>query len=188
MERHTHSPVDYHREASALIVRNPDVDEVIFRGLLTSSDAERGLIALAPSFRIPNGIPQDKLYFLKMSDISQVQPRSKLVVLSCCHSAHREIIAEEAVEIARACIGSDARSVLVARWAIDSSTELFMSHFYDHLVPGESASDSLHQAMRWIRCNGYSDSDAFYILIGDNVTFDFRLSKVGLLEKAFSAS
>lgn len=126
MERHTHSPVDYHRETGALIVRNPDVDEAIFRGLLTPSDAERGLIALAPSFRIPNGIPQDKLYFLKMSDISQVQPRSKLVVLSCCQSAHREIIAQEAVGIARACIGSDARSVLVARWAIeDISTEPF---------------------------------------------------------------
>lgn len=175
MERHTHSPVDYHRKTGALIVGNPDVDEVIFKELLTPSDAERGEIALAQSFRIPNGIPQDELYLLKISDISQVQPRSKLVVLSCCHSARREIISEGAVGIARACIGSDARSVLVALWAIeDSSTEQFMSHFYDHLVPGESAIDSVHQAMRLIRCNGYSHSDAFYMLIGDNVTFDFR--------------
>jgi len=40
------------------------------------SDAKRGEIALAPSFRIPNGIPEDELYLLKMSGVSQVQLRA----------------------------------------------------------------------------------------------------------------
>ena len=52
------------------------------------------------------------------------------------------------VGIARAFLGSGARSVLVALWAIeDKATKQFMSHFYEHLVIGESASESLHQAM-----------------------------------------
>ena len=112
-----------------------------------------------------------------MSDISKVQLRAKLVVLSCCHSARGEIKTEGAVGIDRAFLGSGARSVLVSLWALkDSATEKLMSHFYDHLVRGESAaSDSLHQAMTWMRCNGYSDVKQWapFVLIGDNVTFDF---------------
>ena len=218
------SPADYHRQTGALIVGNPDVGEVIFKGRLTSisrlpwaeeeakmvgkklgvepllgehatkqavleamesvalihlaahGDAEKGEIALAPSFRIPNSIPREGLYLLTTSDISKVQVRAKLVVLSCCHSARGEIKAEGAVGIARAFLGSGARSVLVSLWALDdSAAEKLMSHFYDHLVRGESASDSLHQTMKWMRCNGYSDVKQWapFVLIGDNVTFNF---------------
>ena len=218
------SPADYHSQTGALIVGNPDVGEVIFKGrlapisrlpcteeeakmvgrklgvepllgqqatkqavlqamesvtlihLAAHGDAERGAIALAPSFRIPNDIPRESVYLLTMSDISQVQVRAKLVVLSCCHSARGEIKAEGAVGIARAFLGSGARSVLVSLWALEhSETEQLMSHFYDHLVRGESASDSLHQAMKWMRRNGFSDVKQWapFVLIGDNVTFDF---------------
>ena len=48
-----------------------------------------------------------------------------------------------------------------------------MSRFYEHLALGESASESLHQAMKWMRNNaGYSDVRdwAPFMLIGD----DFR--------------
>ena len=218
------SPADYHSQTGALIVGNPDVGEVIFKGRLTSisrlpcaeeeakmvgrklgvepllgqqatkqavleamgsvalihlaahGDAEKGEIALAPSLRVPNSIYKEGVYLLTASDISKVQVRAKLVVLSCCHSARGEIKAEGAVGIARAFLGSGARSVLVSLWALeDSSTEQLMSHFYDHLVRGESASDSLHQAMKWMRCNGYSDVKQWapFVLIGDNVTFNF---------------
>ena len=218
------SPADYHSQTGALIVGNPDVGEVIFKGRLTSisrlpcaeeeakmvgrklgvepllgqqatkqavleamdsvalihlaahGDAEKGEIALAPSIRIPNSIYEEGVYLLTASDISKVQVRAKLVVLSCCHSARGEIKAEGAVGIARAFLGSGARSVLVSLWALDdSATEQLMSHFYDHLVRGESASDSLHQAMKCMRCNGYSDVKQWapFVLIGDNVTFNF---------------
>ena len=179
------SPANYHCQTGALIVGNPDVGEVNFKGKLTNvlrlqcaeneakmiakklgvepllgqkatklavlqamnsvalihiaahGDAERGEIALAPSFRVPNGIPQEGLYLWKMSDILKVQLRAKLVVLSCYHSAHGQTKAEGAVGIARAFLGSGARSVLVALWALDDkSTEQLMSHFYDHLVAG----------------------------------------------------
>ena len=218
------SPVDYHCQTGALIVGNPDVGEVHFRGRLTNisrlpsaenearmvgvklgvepllgqqatkrevlkamdsvalihiaahGDAEKGEIALAPSFRIPNGIPQEGLYLLTMSDIAKMQLRAKLVVLSCCHSARGQTKAEGAVGIARAFLGSGARSVLVALWALDDkATEQLMNHFYDHLVAGESAGESLHETMKWMRSNGYDLSQwAPFILIGDDVSFDFR--------------
>ena len=221
------SPADYHCQTGALIVGNPDVGEVHFKGRLTNisrlpsaenearmvgeklgvkpllgqqatkqavlkamdsvalihiaahGDADKGEIALAPSFRIPNGIPQEGLYLLRMSDISKIQLRTKLVVLSCCHSARGQTKAEGAVGIARAFLGSGARSVLVALWALDDkATEQLMSHFYDHLVAGKSAGESLHEAMEWMRSEGYDVNQwAPFILIGDDVTFDFR--KIG---------
>ena len=118
------SPADYHCPTGALIVGNPEVGEVHFKGQLTNisrlacaenearmvgerlgvepllgqqatkqavlqamnsvalihiaahGDAERGAIALAPSFRIPNGIPPEELYLLTMSDISKIQLRA----------------------------------------------------------------------------------------------------------------
>ena len=43
-------------------------------------------------------------------------------------------------------------------WPIpDEATEQLMSRFYKHLVRGESASESLYQAMKWMRNNGYHD-------------------------------
>ena len=141
-------------------------------------DAERGEIALAPSFRIPNGIPQAGLYLLTMTGISKVRLRAKLVVLSCCHSARGQTKAEGVVGIARAFLGSGARSVLVSLWAVDDkATEQLMTHFYDHLVAGESAGKSLHQVMKWMRGEGYDVNQwAPFILIGDDVTFDFGKS------------
>ena len=217
------SPAEYHCQTGALIVGNPDVGEVHFRGKLTTvsrleyaekearmvakklgvepllgrqatkqavlkaissvalihiaahGDAERGAIALAPPFHIPNIIPQEGLYLLTMSDISKIQLRAKLVVLSCCHSARGQTKAEGAVGIARAFLGSGARSVLVSLWALDdNATEQLMIHFYEHLVAGKSAGESLHEAMKWMRSEGYEVNQwAPFILIGDDVTFDF---------------
>ena len=217
------SPADYHSQTGALIVGEPDVRDVSYKGSLgvlcrlpaakeeaemiakligvkpllaklatkeavlqsipsvslihfaAHGDAERGEIALAPQYPI-NEIPTEKDYLLTMNDISQVQLRAKLVVLSCCHSAQGQVRAEGVVGIARAFLGSGARSVLAALWPLpDEATKKLMSRFYEHLVRGESASESLHQAMKWMRNNGYSyvRDWAPFMLIGDNVTFDF---------------
>ncbi|XP_078359151.1 uncharacterized protein LOC144643699 isoform X1 [Oculina patagonica] len=222
------SPADYHSQTGALIVGNPDVGRVRYKGRLkyilplpcaeneanmvgeklgvrpllgqeatkqavlqvinsvslihfaAHGDAERGEIALAP-FRPLNRIPREEDFLLTMSDISQVRLRAKLVVLSCCHSGRGQIRAEGVVGIARAFLGSGARSVLAALWALeDSATEQFMSRFYEHLVCGQSASESLHEAMKWMRCNGYPEVRQWapFMLIGDNVTFDLRNKSV----------
>ena len=218
------SPADYHSQTGALVVGDPDVGVVNYRGkgkkkfetlpgarkeaemigrllgiqpligqcatkqavleriksvslihIAAHGNAERGEIALAPA-GATTGTPKEDDYLLKISDISQVQVRAKLVVLSCCHSGRGQIRAEGVVGIARVFLGSGARSVLVSLWAVDDkATEQLMSHFYQHLVRGVSASESLHEAMKWMRENGFSKVDEWapFMLIGDNVSFAF---------------
>ena len=219
------SPADYHSQTGALVVGDPDVGVVIYRGsvnrkfvplpgarkeagmiarrlgvnpllgqdatkqavleklnsvslihIAAHGNAERGEIALSPP-RSTTGIPREDDYLLKMSDISKVQVRAKLVVLSCCHSGRGQIRAEGVVGIARAFLGSGARSVLVALWALDdTATKKLMSRFYEHLVRGESASVSLHAAMKWMRDHGFIKASRWapFMLIGDDVTFAFE--------------
>ena len=138
--------------------------------------AEKGEIALSPkpTPNSRNAIPPQEAYMLTTADISRVKVRAKLVVLSCFHSG--QIRAEGVIGIARAFLGSGARSVLVAMWAIpDSAKEQLINRFYEHLVEGESASESLHQAMKWMRKNGFTKvSDwASFTLIGDDVRLEF---------------
>ena len=215
------SPSNYHCKTGALIVGEPEVREVIYRGeqivlvplpkareeaemignmlgvvpLLGRSatkeavleqmksvalihfaahgNPDRGEIALSP-VRTTNSTPQEEEYLLTMADVSKIQLRAKLVVLSCCHSGRGEIKVEGVIGIARAFLGSGARSVLVARWALDDeSTEQFMKCFYEHLFRGESASESLHEVRKWMRGNPkYSEVKKWapFMLIGDNVT------------------
>jgi len=217
------SPADYHNQTGALIVGDPDVGRVRYKGSKTKfsrlpragneaamigrllgvqplirqyatkqvvleelhsvalvhfaahGNAERGEIALSP-VRSTNRIPKEEDYLLTIPDVANVQLRAKLVVLSCCHSARGQIRAEGVIGIARAFLGSGARSVLVALWAIsDIATEQLMCRFYEHLVRGESASESLHQTMKWMRSNGFVKVSnwAPFMLIGDDVTFEF---------------
>ena len=217
------SPSDYHSQTGALIVGDPEVGHVMYKGRLerkpplpcarkeaemigrllgsepligteatkqavlerinsvslihfaAHANAEKGEVALAP-LPSTNGYPQEEDYLLTMEDISNVRLRAKLVVLSCCHSGSGQVRSEGVVGIARAFLGSGARSVLVALWALeDRATEQLMSRFYEYLVCGESASVSLQQAMKWMRDNGYSNVRdwAPFLLIGDDVTFDF---------------
>ena len=218
------SPPDYHSQTGVLIVGDPHVGDVLYKGILRQisrlsfanmeakmigklfgtqpllgkqatkqavlqnihsvslihfachGNAERGEIILAPP-PLTDRRPQEEDYLLTMENISKVQLRAKLVVLSCCHSAKGQISAEGVVGIARAFLGSGARSVLAALWAIDDeATEHFMTHFYENLVHGESASESLQQAMKWMRENGFSEVAQWapFMLIGDNVTLDIH--------------
>ena len=222
------SPADYHSQTGVLIVGDPDVGDVLYKGILQQisrlsfankeakmigklfgtqpllgkqatkqavlqnihsvslihfachGNAERGEILLAPPSLSDRKPAPEEDYLLTMENISKVQLRAKLVVLSCCHSAKGQTSAEGVVGIARAFLGSGARSVLAALWAIeDRATEQFMSRFYENILRGESASESLQQAMKWMRENGFSKVTQWapFMLIGDNVTLDIHKLK-----------
>ena len=136
-----------------------------------------GEIALSPNPSRESKIPKDEDYLLTMKDVLDAKLQAKLVVLSCCHSGRGEIKAEGVVGIARAFIGAGARSVLVTLWAIDDEATLeLMKHFYQHLVKGKSASESLNRAMRCMReSEDFSEVKywAPFVLIGDDVTLQF---------------
>ncbi|XP_066016680.1 tetratricopeptide repeat protein 28-like [Pocillopora verrucosa] len=219
------SPPDYHSQTGALVVGDPVVRTVIYKGrcrnmiplpyarkeaemigtllgvrpligesatkhsvlqainsvslihIAAHGDPERGEIALSPEHpTLLPPFPSEEEYLLTMADISKTRLRAKLVVLSCCHSARGQIRTEGVIGIARAFLGSGARSVLAARWALDdTATEQFMTCFYKHLYRGESASESLQKARKWMRNNGFDKVSQWapFMIMGDNVTFDF---------------
>ena len=154
------------------------IQEVSLVHIAAHGDKPAGEIALAPN-RSVVGVPMKEDVLLTMNDIAQVGIRAKLVVLSCCHSASgKTSIAEGVVGIARAFLGSGARSVLMSLWAVDDgATKTFMNIFYKSLIREKlSASESLHQTMRKMRESElYSDEKhwAPFVLLGDDVTLTF---------------
>ena len=169
--------------AEPLTGKNATKDQVLRRlnsvslvHIAAHGSAETGEIMLSPN--LDSSIPPDeKDFLLTMTDVLNAKLDAKLVVLSCCHSGRGKIKAEGVVGIARAFLGAGARSVIASLWAIDDEATLaFMRHFYEHLVKGQSASKSLHEAMKMMR-----ESDDFnavkywapFMLIGDDVTLNF---------------
>ena len=138
--------------------------------------AERGEILLSPNLSSSKP-PEEKDFLLTMTDVLDAKLDAKLVVLSCCHSGRGKIKAESVVGIARGFLGAGARSVIASLWAInDKATLTFMGHFYEHLVKGQSASKSLHEAMKMMRQSGDFNAAKYwapFMLIGDDVSFYF---------------
>ena len=146
--------------------------------------SETGEILLSPNHASPTNHasperPKEQDFLLTMEDVLKAKLRAKLVVLSCCHTGKGKICAEGVVGIARAFLGAGARSVIASLWAIeDKATMEFMRNFYEHLIAGHSASKSLNQAMKLVRQSGEFNEVrqwAPFVLIGDDVTFDFSL-------------
>ena len=137
---------------------------------------ENGEIILSPN-RASVVRPEEEDFLLTMADVLGAKLHAKLVVLSCCHSGQGPIKAEGVVGIARAFLGAGARSVIATLWKIDDKATLeFIRHFYEHLVTGQSASKSLHQAMKCLRESGQYKAVkhwAPFVLIGDDVTLNF---------------
>ena len=154
------------------------IQDVSLVHIAAHGDAERGEVALAPNSSV-NGIPKKDDFMLTVKDVADVGIRAKLVVLSCCHSACGKILtAEGVVGIARAFLGSGARSVVMSLWAVDDeATKAFMEIFYKCLIREEnSASEALHLAMKTMRESPlYKDVNdwASFVLLGDDVTFGF---------------
>ena len=166
-----------------LIGKNATKDEVLRRlnavslvHIAAHGSAERGEILLSPNLGSSKR-PKEKDYLLTMTDVLNAKLEAKLVVLSCCHSGRGKIKAEGVVGIARAFLGAGARSVIASLWAIDDKATLtFMRHFYEHLVKGQSASKSLHEAMKIMRESKEFSAVKYwapFMLIGDDVTLNF---------------
>ena len=105
-------------------------------------DAVRGEICLAP-IRYANKISDD--FIQTMGDVSW----------SSCELSwwyFGKIKAKRVFGITRTFLGYGTRSVLASVWSVDAKAILqFMKQFHDHLVRGKSASESLHETMKWMR-------------------------------------
>ena len=170
-------------KVAPLIGKNATKDQVLRRlnsvslvHIAAHGSAERGEILLSPNIGSSKR-PKEKDYLLTVTDVLNAKLEAKLVVLSCCHSGRGKIKAEGVVGIARAFLGAGARSVIASLWKIDDDATLaFMSHFYKHLVKGQSASKSLHEAMKIMRESKEFSAVKYwapFMLIGDDVTLNF---------------
>ena len=184
-------------QTAPLTGRNATKNEVLKRmksvaliHIAAHGNSEFGEIALAPNRERASQVPEKEDYLLTMSDVHALRLQARLVVLSCCHSGRGELKCEGVVGIARAFLCAGARSVLVSLWAIDDeATLLFMKCFYQHLADNKSASLSLHHAMKSLReTKKYSAIKywAPFVLIGDDVTFEFGQHKLDKNGKCFS--
>ena len=135
---------------------------------------ETGEIVLSPNPERASEVVTDEDFLLKMKDVLQVNIRARLVVLSCCHSGQGEIKAEGVVGIARAFLGSGASSTLVALGSVEDEAALtLMKSFYQHLVDGNSVTESLSLAQKVLR-----ESENFshfkywapFVVIGNDLT------------------
>ncbi|RMX34930.1 hypothetical protein pdam_00025706, partial [Pocillopora damicornis] len=220
----TDSPADFHNKTGALLVGDPYLEEVLYKGrklgelpyakkevemigrilgtapligkmatkgevlkrlstvalvhIAAHGKMDTGEIILAPNPAEESHHPEEKDFLWTMADVLEAKLRARLVVLSCCHSAHGEVKAEGVVGISRAFLGAGARSVLVSLWGInDEATFRFMKHFYKGLVKGRRVSEALNQAMKCMR-----ESEEFgevkywapFVLIGDDVTLELN--------------
>ena len=118
-------------------------------------------------------IPKEEDYMLTVEEIHSSRINAQLVVLSCCHSGRGEIKAEGVVGLTRAFLAAGARSVLASLWAIDDLAAcFFMEAFYRHLKSGESASESLQQAMKEMRKKPAFSHPRFwasFFIVGDDI-------------------
>ena len=140
-----------------------------------------GEIALSPNTGWTSQfLEKEDCHFLKMSDVQAANPRASLVVLSCFHSGRGRILkGEGVVGIARVRVflAAGARSVLVALWAIDEATMLFMKGFYQHLKKGKTTSAAVHQSIKSLReSEEFSETRywAPFQLIGEDVKIEFE--------------
>ncbi|KAK3739370.1 hypothetical protein QZH41_004768 [Actinostola sp. cb2023] len=136
-----------------------------------------GEIALSPAATEEQGsIPEEKDYLLTIKEVQEIGIKAQLVVLSCCHSGRGEIKSEGVVGMSRAFLAAGARAVVASLWAIDDDASMvFMTKFYSHLKRGESASISLHQAMKEMKSEGRYNEPRYwapFFIIGDDVTVD----------------
>ena len=138
------------------------------------------ILALNPTLKTRQ--TEEKDFLLTMTDVLKAHLRARLVVLSCCRSAHGKIKAEGVVGVARAFLGAVARSVLVSLWAIDDQATLFqfMEYFYKKLVKGERVSEAFNEAMRCMRVSKtfkWVKHWAPFILIGDDGSLELNRTK-----------
>ena len=132
-----------------------------------------GKIILTPNDTSTGCLPRKEDYMLHMSEVMKIGVQAQLVVLSCCSSGDGPQTPEGIIGFGRAFLAAGARAVLVALWKVkDRATFLLMEKFYQCFVDGKSASDSLNEALKSLKCiEQYKDEKIWapYVLFGGDV-------------------
>ncbi len=109
---------------------------------------------------------------LRASQITGMDLRARLAVLSSCESAGGRILSGEGVQgLGSAFLSAGVPAVLASLWPVDdAATTRLMKHFYDALARGETAAAALRTAQRELRSDPRSEHPFFwagFVLLGD---------------------
>jgi CHAT domain-containing protein len=108
--------------------------------------------------------------FLSVYDLSFIDLKSDLVVLSACKTGSGQLATGEGViALPRAFVNSGATNVLASYWLInDERSKFLMDSFYSHLLNGNDYSTSLQKAKLDCIENGFSELDwAGFFIVGE---------------------
>jgi len=88
--------------------------------------------------------------WLTVAETAELELEAGLVTLSACESGRSRVVeGDELLGLARAFLGSGARSLLVSLWLVnDASTAQLMEEFYRCLQAGQSKATALRAAQR----------------------------------------
>ena len=144
--------------------------------IATHGSAASGFLAFA-SLGVSSRDPVDESYVLIYpEDIEKMVIAPALVVLSSCDSGRGTVKADGVLGMARAFILAGAQAVMTTLWRVpDESAAVFMKFFYQYLVDGHRASESLQKAILSVR--SFSKYSGFihwsgYQLTGRELTMD----------------
>lgn len=124
---------------------------------------------------------------VEASDISQLDLRAHLAVLSSCQTAQsRQLSGEGLIGLSTAFIVAGVPSVLATQWRVDDATvEHAVRRFYAHLAQGQSAAAALAATRRELAAR-HASADPFHwaglVLVGEPATL-VRLSPRTPLER-----
>ena len=115
--------------------------------------------------------PSEEHYLFTAKDVVRCTLKACLVVLSCCHNGHGQILAEDVVGIARSFLGAGALSVLVTLCPIpNKETMEFMKQYYDRVCQGLSACVALQETMLHLKTEYPMQVWAPFQIVGQNIT------------------
>lgn len=109
---------------------------------------------------------------LFMGEIYNLDWNAELVALSACETGLGKVVRGEGIlGLTRAFMYAGAKNVLVSLWKVsDASTSELMIEFYNHLLQGESKSESLRKAKQKLISNEKYSNPYYwapFILIGN---------------------
>ena len=106
---------------------------------------------------------------LTSAEISTLDLKADLVVLSACDTGLGQITGDGVIGLARSLMGAGASSVVVSLWSVpDAPTAELMTEFYRQLKQGETKAQALRQAMLETMKTHQKPSDwAAFTVMGD---------------------
>lgn len=143
--------MENYKDLDFLSLDNADTDEIEDKELVRSGLLFAGANhTLEGDGVIPDGYDDGILTALEVASLDLIG--LDLVVLSACQTAQGDLGDDGVLGLQRGFKKAGANSILMSLWKVDDkATQILMTQFYKNLVSGQSKSQSLQSAQRYLR-------------------------------------